>query len=351
MSAFAFLPRAFPRLSVRRTPTHRLTCARANASPPRKQSPAGKKQSASKQPSSDHGTLYVVPTPIGNARDITLRAVDILSAVDVIAAEDTRNARVLLRPLERPSHQLVLSCHEHNWRSRIPTLLSHLECGRDVALVSDAGTPCVSDPGAQVVEAVVAAGLKVVPLPGPCAAVSAIVASALPSPTFTFVGFLPRVGEARRKAIEHIGKIKSTVVLYEAPHRLLSTLRALQEIEGEGRPCCLAREMTKKYEQFLRFDTVSNAFKFYDSHAEKPRGEFTIVLAPSPIQPLVEHDLTTYPTAPVELTALVESLLKEGIPVSAAARAVSSACDVPKKLVYAYATNVKEKLLWAEPDT
>lgn len=241
-----------------------------------------------------------------------------------------------------------MSCHEHNWRSRIPTLLSHLERGRNVALVSDAGTPCVSDPGAQIVEAVVAAGLKVVPLPGPCAAVSALIASALPTPSFTFVGFLPRVGESRRKAIEHIAAIKSTVVLYEAPHRLLSTLKALQQAERTDRSCCLAREMTKKYEEFLRFDSISDAYEFYRTQTAKPRGEFTIVLAPIPVQPFVGHDLSTYPTAPVDIPSLVESLVKDGIPVSTVARAVSTACDVPKKLVYAYATQVKEKMLWAD---
>lgn len=285
--------------------------------------------------------LYLVSTPIGNPLDITLRAQKILSAADTVAAEDTRTARVLLRTLQTPERQSLISCHEHNWASRIPTILSRLQSGRSVALVSDAGTPCVSDPGLELVQAAVQAGITVVPVPGACAALAALVASGLPISAFEFLGFVPRSGKARRATLDNVLGAKSTVLLYEAPHRIASTLRDLADLETDDRRVCLAREVTKKWEQFLRFDSLNEAANFYESGTAQPRGEYTMVIAPAIAQPVERHDLNAYSSAEVNVVALVEALAHDGVPVRNIARCVAGASRVPKKLIYAYATSVK----------
>lgn len=202
----------------------------------------------------------------------------------------------------------------------------------------------MSDPGAQLVKAAVEAGLAVVPVPGACAALAALVASALPLSEFTFVGFLPRSGTDRRKAVERVAKVESTVVLYEAPHRLLGTLGALREVEGLGREICLAREVTKKWEEFLRFSTVAEAREWFETEDVEPRGEFTIVLGPLQKSETTRDDLSAYSNAKVDLAKLTSALVKQGVPVSTVARSVAAAADVPKKLVYTYASECKKSL-------
>ena len=197
----------------------------------------------------DSGILYIVATPIGNLADITLRALDVLKTVDLIAAEDTRHTRKLL------SHYGIsaklISCNEHNERARADELVQRLTAGASVALLSDAGTPTVSDPGYRVLQAAIAADIRVVPIPGPSAAMTALSASGLPSDTFLFVGFLPHKSAKRKARLKQLADVPATVILYESPHRIVQLLQEIIEILGD-RPVAVGREMTKRYEEFLR---------------------------------------------------------------------------------------------------
>lgn len=297
-------------------------------------------------PSAEGGHLYIVSTPIGHVGDLTFRAASILRTASVIAAEDTRRAGLLFSSAVggRPPGQRFLSCHEHNVRSRIPELLRLLSAGESVALVSDAGTPCVSDPGAQLVKAAVDAGVSIVPVPGACAALAALVVSAMPLGEFTFVGFLPRSGTERKRAVDRVGRVDGTVVLYEAPHRLVGTLRVLREGEGGARAVCLAREVTKKWEEFLRFGSVGEACEWFEKGEVEPRGEFTIVLGPLQKLQIARDDIKAYSNAEADLAALTEALVRAGVPVSTVARSIAAAVDVPKKLVYSFASEFKNSL-------
>jgi 16S rRNA (cytidine1402-2'-O)-methyltransferase len=221
------------------------------------------------------GTLYLVATPIGNLQDITLRALDVLRAVSLIAAEDTRSARRLLDHFdvaEGPSGKArLISYNEHNARARTPMLLDALAAG-DVAVVSDAGTPGISDPGHHLVVAAVEAGYPVVPIPGASAVVAAVAASGLPSRRFHYLGFLPRQSGARRAALRAAAASGDTLVVYESPHRLRQTLADVLAALGERR-IAVCRELTKRYEEIWR-GTVSGAIDRFS----EPRGEFTLVI-------------------------------------------------------------------------
>jgi 16S rRNA (cytidine1402-2'-O)-methyltransferase len=216
------------------------------------------------------GTLYIVGTPIGNLEDITLRALRVLQEVQLIAAEDTRKAGVLLKHYKIKT--AVTSFFEANERRKIAEILAALE-GGDVALVSEAGMPGISDPGYPLIEAAIEAGFPVVPVPGPSAHTAALVVSGLPTDQFHFVGFLPR--KRLEPALERLTFIQATLVLYEAPHRLEQTLRALLEAFG-NRPIALCREMTKLHEEVWRGDLEGALARLVD---HPPRGEYTLVLA------------------------------------------------------------------------
>jgi len=232
------------------------------------------------------GSLYVVSTPIGNLRDITLRAIDVLRSVDVILAEDTRHSRHLLEHHEIRTP--MLSYHEHNEARATATAIARLREGRDVALISDAGTPLVSDPGARVVRAAAEAGIPVVPVPGPSALLAALVTSAIDGDRFTFFGFLPRKGREREDALGDLSSLTHTGVLYESPNRLAATLGELAD-RGEGaRHVVVARELTKQFEEFRR-GTVAELAAYYES--SPPRGEVVIVLEGVTQQPLAEDEL------------------------------------------------------------
>ncbi len=218
------------------------------------------------------GTLYLVATPIGNLEDISLRALRVLREVGLIAAEDTRHTRKLLT--HHAIHTRLISLHEHNERARTPELIARLLAGETVAVVSDAGTPALSDPGAGLVSAVVEAGIPVVPIPGPSALLPALVVSGLPPVPVTFVGFLPPAPGDRRRAVEAARSLEHTVVLYESPHRLLATLRALHETWGNRR-VAVARELTKIHEEVFR-GRLSEAILHFSR--SRPRGEFTLVV-------------------------------------------------------------------------
>jgi 16S rRNA (cytidine1402-2'-O)-methyltransferase len=218
------------------------------------------------------GTLYIVSTPIGNLGDITRRAVEILSGVDLVAAEDTRTTGFLLKHLEIAKP--LVSCFSHNERRRLPELIEKLKGGLAIALVSDAGTPGISDPAFLMVREAVGAGIPVVPVPGASALLSALVVSGLPLERFVFEGFLP-VKKGRRTRLEELKAERRTIVLYEAPHRLRRTLRDLLEALGD-RQVALAREITKKFEEVLRGPLTEVAAAV---DRKEPRGEYVIVVA------------------------------------------------------------------------
>jgi 16S rRNA (cytidine1402-2'-O)-methyltransferase len=224
----------------------------------------------------EKGTLYIVPTPIGNLEDITLRAIRILREVPVIACEDTRVTSVLLKHFEVP-HKKLVSYFAANESARLGQLVAILEEGDDVALVSDAGTPGISDPGARLIAAAIAAGIRVVPLPGPTAAIAAVVASGLPTDSILFEGFLPHK-KGRRTMLQALAAEERTVVLYESPHRIVKTLRELAEHCGEDRPAAVCRELTKIYEEIGR--GALGALR--DDYAARAsiKGEFVVVIGP-----------------------------------------------------------------------
>ena len=232
------------------------------------------------------GSLYVVSTPIGNLRDITLRAIDLLRSVDLILAEDTRHSRRLLdhHGIATP----MLSYHEHNEARATSAAIARLREGRDVALISDAGTPLVSDPGVRLVRAAAEAGIPVVPVPGPSAVLAALVSSALGSERFTFFGFLARKGRERDEALEELSGLRHTSVLYEAPNRVAATLGEIAARGSADRRVVVARELTKQFEE-IRRGTVSDLAAYYES--SPPRGEVVIVLEGITIQPLAEDEL------------------------------------------------------------
>ena len=217
------------------------------------------------------GTLYVVATPIGNLEDISARALRVLGEVDLIAAEDTRTTRKLLTRygLRVP----MVSLFDANVRRRIPKLLAELDEGKDIALVSEAGTPLISDPGALLVKAAAEAGHTVTPIPGPTAIAALLSVAGLPADKFTFLGFLPRRAGQRRRMIEAISEQEWPIVLYESPHRIIATLEALRDVLRD-RDTVIGREMTKLHEEIFR-GTLSEAI----DHFQKPRGEFSVVVA------------------------------------------------------------------------
>jgi 16S rRNA (cytidine1402-2'-O)-methyltransferase len=218
------------------------------------------------------GTLYLVATPIGNLEDITLRALRVLKSVTLVAAEDTRAARKLLSHFE--ISQPITSYFEHNKIAKLETILNALARG-DVAVISEAGTPGLSDPGYELVRAALAHEFRVVPIPGANALLGALVASGLPTDQFVFLGFLPRQKSARRKFLQSVADESRTLIAYEAPHRVCASLDDIAETLG-NRAICVARELTKLYEEFFR-GSVDQARAHFAAHA--PRGEFTLVIA------------------------------------------------------------------------
>ena len=220
-------------------------------------------------------TLYVVATPIGNLADITLRALHVLGLVDAVACEDTRNTAQLLHRygLSKP----LIAAHQHNEREVAEKLVARLLAGERIALVSDAGTPAISDPGARIVEAVRAAGLRVLPLPGPSAAIAALSASGLQESQFYFVGFLPARGKQRANVLHGLRGIAATLVFYEAPHRIIDAVDALTEAFEPTRQIIFARELTKLFEEIYRCNLVdATAWIAADPHREK--GEYVVLL-------------------------------------------------------------------------
>ncbi|MFH2135942.1 MAG: 16S rRNA (cytidine(1402)-2'-O)-methyltransferase [Pseudomonadota bacterium] len=224
--------------------------------------------------------LYVVATPIGNLSDISLRALDILNGVNVVAAEDTRNTRHLLQHHGIGDAKL-LAVHQHNERGSADKVISLLQEGQSIALVTDAGTPAVSDPGAVLVEAVITAGFRVIPIPGASAVVTALSASGLVNPHFMFYGFLPNKPAARRTALQALANQTCTLAFYEAPHRILECTADLQTVFGDEREIVFAREITKLFESIHRCK-LGVALDWLNSDANNQRGEFVLLVSGAP---------------------------------------------------------------------
>jgi 16S rRNA (cytidine1402-2'-O)-methyltransferase len=224
--------------------------------------------------------LYVVATPIGNLSDITLRALEVLGAADTIAAEDTRNTKHLLQH-HGISDARLLALHQHNERGAAEKIITLLQQGQSVALVTDAGTPAVSDPGAVLVEMVRAAGFRVIPIPGASAAVTALSASGLSAPHFLFYGFLPNKSSARCSALQALAEHPYTLVFYEAPHRILECTEDLQKVFGDEREIVFAREITKLFESIHRCK-LGVAMEWLNSDPNNQRGEFVLLVSGAP---------------------------------------------------------------------
>ena len=221
--------------------------------------------------------LYVVATPIGNLRDIGLRALDVLMSADTIAAEDTRNTAHLLTRYGVAAQRLM-ALHEHNERGAAEKVIALLEQGGSVALVSDAGTPAVSDPGALLVESVRAAGYRVIPIPGANAALAALSAAGLPAPHFLFYGFLPNKSAARCRELQELAALPYTLVFYEAPHRILECVSDLQNVFGDDRQIVVAREITKLFENIHRCK-LGEAMEWLNADVNNQRGEFVLLVS------------------------------------------------------------------------
>lgn len=221
------------------------------------------------------GTLYIVATPLGNLQDMSFRAVSILKDVDRIASEDTRHSLPLLRhfSIQKP----LISLHEHNERTRATSLLEFLKNGESIALISDAGTPLISDPGAHLVQMVREAGIQVVPIPGPCAAIAALSASGLPTDRFVFEGFLPVKGKVRRDRLDALKNETRTIIFYEAPHRIADLLEDMETTFGKDRECVLARELTKIYET-IHAAPLTELQKWIKEDRYRERGEIVLLV-------------------------------------------------------------------------
>lgn len=267
------------------------------------------------------GVLQVVATPIGNLGDLSPRAAEALRTADLVLAEDTRHTGRLLAHVDSPVPQKSL--HEHNERERIPHVLALLADGSRVALVSDAGTPAISDPGYRLVAACVEAGVRVEAIPGPSAMLAALVASGLPTDRVAFDGFLPRRGRARRERLAELAREPRTMLLFVSPHRADEDLADLAAALGPQRRAALARELTKRHEE-LRYGTLA---ELADGVAEGVRGEVTLVVAGAPV---AEAD----PAGPEELVARVRELVATGSPKKEAIATVALAAGRPKREVY-----------------
>ena len=270
------------------------------------------------------GTLYLVTTPIGNMSDITYRAVKVLSEVDFVAAEDTRNSARLLRFFN--INKELVSYHEHNKKSAGEKILARLQSGESCALVTDAGTPAVSDPGEDLVRLCAGAGIPVTAAPGVSAAVTALTLSALDTRRFVFEGFLPVSGSERTERLTALQSETRTAILYEAPHKLRRTLADLAETLGGERRVSLCRELTKLNEEVFR-TTLADAAAYY-ANAE-PRGEYVLILAGA-----VERGVQNAPWASLSIAEHVDMYIAEGLPKPDAIKKAAKDRGVPKNVVY-----------------
>ncbi|MBX2886088.1 MAG: 16S rRNA (cytidine(1402)-2'-O)-methyltransferase [Granulosicoccus sp.] len=238
--------------------------------------------------SNQEGTLYIVATPIGNLDDISARAVVVLRSVDTIYAEDTRHSGRLLQHLGIKTP--LKSLHEHNEEQRVPAVIAQLQAGQNLAVISDAGTPLISDPGFRLVSACHEQGVTVTPVPGASALITALCAAGLPTDSFVYLGFPPGRSSARRQWLKQQSEESRTLVLYESRHRIVDTLTDLCEVFGEARVATVARELTKTYET-IRRGSLGSLLHWIGNHAEQQKGEFVLVIAGAPVKTIEEPEL------------------------------------------------------------
>ncbi len=280
------------------------------------------------------GKLYLCPTPIGNLGDITIRTLDVLKSVDLIAAEDTRVSSKLLNHFDIKVP--VTSYYEHNKREKGSYLIEKLLSGTNIAVITDAGMPGISDPGEDLVRLCIAKEIPVEALPGPCAFATALVASGLPTGRFAFEGFLT---VNRRNRMEHLNSLTQdtrTLIFYEAPHKLMTTLKDMLEVFG-NRKIVLARELTKKFEEYNR-TTLEDAIIYYEE--TPPKGEFVLILEGADAESLKEEYLSSLPSA----EELLRKYSKEGLKAKELARKVAEELKQPKRDVYDLYLKIKETL-------
>lgn len=275
------------------------------------------------------GTLFVVATPIGNLQDITLRAIETLKSVDLIAAEDTRHSTGLLAHLGITKK--LMAVHEHNEQQSAQRLLTRLQAGEDVALVSDAGTPGISDPGAVVVDVLREAGVPVVPVPGVSAVVTALSAAGITQNGFSFIGFLPASGAQRRKKLTQLKTEPQTLVFYEAPHRIVESIVDMATVLGGDRRITIARELTKTYETFYRC-LLSEAQAWLTHDTNQQRGEFVL---------LVEATVATEQKAISEAAENTLKILLAELPLKQAVKLAAEITDAKKNDLYQLALSLK----------
>lgn len=275
--------------------------------------------------------LYIVPTPIGNLDDITLRAIEVLKASSMIAAEDTRHSKILLDKLGIAKPRMI-SCHDHNEDERVEMIAKEVSEGNIVSLISDAGTPLISDPGYKLVSKLCDKGVKVVALPGPCAAITALCSSALPTDKFLFAGFLPVKDKELNDKLEMLRNSDTTTVFYESPRRIMNTLEKIKELDP-NRDIALCREMTKTFETIYR-KKASELVDYLKEHSDEVRGEFVLIVGPKA------------PEATSELSPQIKASLKELLEhtkVKIACRVIADLTGVNKNQLYDYALTLKNE--------
>lgn len=273
--------------------------------------------------SNQTGILYIVATPIGNLQDFSPRAQGILQAVKLIAAEDTRHSRQLLDHFGISTPLQAL--HDHNERHITHTLLQRLHAGDSIALISDAGTPLISDPGYHLVAAAQAQHLPVIPIPGPCALIAALSVAGLPTDHFIFEGFLSAKAAARRHRLESLAQETRTMIFYETPHRLLDCLTDMTQVFGQGRVIVLAKELTKLFETVQK-DTLANLIEWLTAQPERQKGEFVLVVqgAPPPDEKTVSPE-----------TQRIFQILRQELPLNQAAKLTSQITGTSRNVLYA----------------
>ncbi|AXI02448.1 16S rRNA (cytidine(1402)-2'-O)-methyltransferase [Aquirhabdus parva] len=277
------------------------------------------------------GTLYVVATPIGNFDDFSHRSEQTLKTCQIIAAEDTRHSGHLLSAYS--INTPTTACHDHNEGQKVPELIARLQQGDHVSLISDAGTPLISDPGFRLVRAAHEAGIKVVPVPGACAAIAALSASGLPSDRFSFEGFLPAKTHARKQTLEGLKKDTRTLIFYEAPHRILDSLSDFVEVFGINRDACLAREITKTFET-IKKSTLGELLAFVQNDNNQQRGEIVLVIGGFNAEQEVEN---------TEVTDKLLKRLLQDLPVKAAAQLAAELTGLKKNELYQRALSLKDQ--------
>jgi 16S rRNA (cytidine1402-2'-O)-methyltransferase len=265
--------------------------------------------------------LFVVATPIGHLDDMTFRAIDILKSVSIVAAEDTRQSAQLFKHYNI-STQLT-ACHDHNESNKIEQLVQKLLAGDDIALISDAGTPLISDPGFKLVRAAQEHGIRVVPVPGACAAIAALSAVGLPSDRFSFEGFLPTKASQRISQLEKLKNETQTLIFYEAPHRILECVKNMAEVFGEDRPVGFAREITKTFETIKKM-TLKDLVSFIENDHNQEKGEIVLVVGGAPEKTDLEQE---------KLDELLKRLLQD-LSVKAASQLAADLTGVKKKVAY-----------------